>query len=150
MSADVIDSFTGDHRFLSNFSPARVICDGVEYPTVEHAYQAAKCVGPVERTMIASAATPGHAKQLGGAVSLQIDWSEIRVSVMAALLTQKFASGPLRVALLRTGTAQLIEGNRWHDQFWGDCRCGRASCAEPGANQLGRLLMAVRDRLAMT
>lgn len=39
----MIDRFDGTkYRFLSNFWPAIVFYDGLEYPTTEHAYQAAK------------------------------------------------------------------------------------------------------------
>ncbi len=37
-----ISSFSGDFRFLSNFSHSPITVDGKEYLTVEHAYQAAK------------------------------------------------------------------------------------------------------------
>ena len=37
-----ITRFHGEYRFLSNFYPVKVEYDGVQYPTVEHAYQAAK------------------------------------------------------------------------------------------------------------
>lgn len=50
-----------------------------------------------------------------------------------------------------------IEGNVWHDQHWGDCRCNRLAlplrreaCAERGANHLGRLLMELRAELHAT
>lgn len=45
-----IRSFTGTHRFLSNFHPAPVLLDGVVYPTVEHAFQAAKARAPIMGT----------------------------------------------------------------------------------------------------
>lgn len=38
----MIKEFQGEYRWLSNFWPARVVLDGVEYPTVENAYQASK------------------------------------------------------------------------------------------------------------
>ena len=41
-SQNVIDRFDGEYRFLSNFWYARVSLDGVVYPYVENAYQAAK------------------------------------------------------------------------------------------------------------
>ena len=44
--SDIVE-FKGEHRWLSNFSDAKVSYDGVEYPTVEHAYQASK---PLTRT----------------------------------------------------------------------------------------------------
>lgn len=40
--AGVIDRFSGEYRFLSNFYLAEVELDGEVYPTVEHAFQAAK------------------------------------------------------------------------------------------------------------
>lgn len=37
-----IKSFTGKYSFLSNFYPCKVLFEGVRYPSVEHAFQAAK------------------------------------------------------------------------------------------------------------
>jgi len=37
-----INTFRGKYRFLSNFYYAEVNYEGIRYPTVEHAYQAAK------------------------------------------------------------------------------------------------------------
>src|SRR4051794_21773182 len=41
-TAEKIDSFEGQYRFLSNFFPAEVEFEGMTYPSVEHAYQSAK------------------------------------------------------------------------------------------------------------
>src|SRR4051794_10492805 len=60
-----IDSFQGEYRFLSNFWPAEVVYEGVTYPSVEHAYQAAKTLSIEERKRIASLPTPGEAKKEG-------------------------------------------------------------------------------------
>ena len=38
----MIDKFSGKYAFLSNFFPAEVVLEGEKYPTVEHAFQAAK------------------------------------------------------------------------------------------------------------
>ena len=38
----MIDSFRGKYNFLSNFYPAPVCFNDIEYPTVENAYQAQK------------------------------------------------------------------------------------------------------------
>ena len=43
-STQVIDSFQGEYRFLSNFWPCVVEYEGTEYPSVENAYQAAKTI----------------------------------------------------------------------------------------------------------
>ncbi len=37
-----INSFTGEHGFLSNFHPSLMEWEGISYPTAEHAFQAAK------------------------------------------------------------------------------------------------------------
>jgi len=142
-----IEDFRGHYQFLSNSAPAPVSLEGVEYPTVEHAYQAAKTLDPGERQTIRSAATPGLARKLSRNLTRRPDWEEVKVEVMKGLVWQKFHGHPdLRQLLLATGEAELVEGNTWHDNFWGKCHCSRCAAA-PGENWLGRLLMKVRDRL---
>lgn len=100
----MIDRFTNQHRFLSNFYPAPVTLDGVLYPTVEHAYQAAKTINREERGLILHAAGPGAAKHLGKFVTLRPNWYEIRLVVMEDLVRQKFTNHQhLRDMLLSTG-----------------------------------------------
>lgn len=136
----VIYSFTGDHRFLSNFHPCLIEYDEVHYPSVEHAYQAAKTEDPKERDSILLALTPGQAKSLGRMVKLRADWSEIKLSVMEFLIQQKFQEPTLRAKLMKTEDAELVEGNTWNDFYWGKCR-------GQGANHLGRILMKVREEI---
>ena len=66
---DIIDSFTGQYRFLSNFSPAQIRMRGMLYPTVEHAYQAAKTTDERERRVVRTAPTPAGAKRAGKRVT---------------------------------------------------------------------------------
>lgn len=141
----MIGEFQNECRFLSNFWPARVRLDGVEYPTVEHAYQAAKTLVLCERETIRAQETPGKAKRAGRRISLRPDWEQVKIGVMRDLLRQKFAPGTeLAQKLLETGSEGIAEGNHWHDGFWGDCQCGR--CPR-GQNWLGRLLMGIRAEL---
>ena len=49
MNPKIIDTFDGEFRFLSNFWPSKVHYDGMEYRSVEHAYQAAKALDKDER-----------------------------------------------------------------------------------------------------
>jgi len=135
-----IERFTGQHSFLSNFHPVVVELDGMTFPSVEHAFQAAKSLDPVDRARLARALTPGHAKRLGRTLPLPPEWDTLRLEVMARLLAQKFRTPYLRRALLATGDAHLEEGNTWGDRFWGTCN-------GEGANHLGRMLMAVRAQL---
>ncbi|HEY0696754.1 MAG TPA: NADAR domain-containing protein [Micromonospora sp.] len=146
----VIDEFRGSWAFLSNFHPAPLRWEGVTYPTSEHAFNAGKTLDMGRREWIAAAPMPGEAKRRGRSVQLRPGWDEyVRYRVMAEVLRAKFTCRQARVqALLSTGGATLSEGTMWHDNVWGDCRCGRPSCAEPGLNHLGRLLMNLRTHLA--
>lgn len=135
-----ITSFRGRYRFLSNFWVVSVIYEGIRYPSVEHAYQAAKTLSKVNRRSIAMAPTAGKAKRLGRSFPLRSDWDNIKLLVMRQLLEAKFKRHELRLQLLATGDAELIEGNTWGDRFWGVCDGW-------GENWLGRLLMTVREEL---
>lgn len=106
-----INSFSGEYAFLSNFYPAKVVYMGVEFPTVEHAYQAAKSEHPLVRESFLQCKTPGEAKREGRRVSMRSDWMFIRVSVMRNLLKQKFSDPDLKKLLRDTSPAELIEGN---------------------------------------
>ncbi len=134
-----IDSFHGAYRFLSNFWPAPVVLDGVTYPTVEHAYVAAKTLDTDIRQQIAAIEKPGDVKRFGRKLTLRPDWEEVKLDVMTDLVGQKFTDPDLRAKLDATGDTDLVEGNTWGDTFWGVCR-GK------GENHLGKILMAVRDR----
>jgi len=61
----------------------------------------------------------------------------------------KFAQNPdLRKKLLATGTEELVEGNTWHDNYWGDCSCPECKNIK-GRNQLGITLMRVRKEMTI-
>ena len=52
------------------------------YPTVEHAYQAAKTLDEDGRKAILEAPTPGKAKRMGRKVRMRPDWEDVKLSVM--------------------------------------------------------------------
>nr|MBN1229138.1 DUF1768 domain-containing protein [Anaerolineae bacterium] len=140
-TSSFIDRFIHEYDFLSNFHAAEVMLDGLLYPSVEHAYQAAKTLIPEEREPIREAAESSQAKRLGRQSTLREDWDEIKIAIMEDLVRQKFTRHQdLAERLLATGDAYLIEGNDWGDCFWGQVD-GK------GKNQLGRILMMVRDEL---
>lgn len=144
--APAISSFIGSFRFLSNFYPAIIYLDGVGYPTVEHAYQAAKTEVHAEREKVRLAQTAGKAKSLGRRVTMSplFDVPEVKLKVMLNLIRQKF--GPehpeLRRALLATHPAELVESNDWDDFYWGVCH-------GVGENHLGLILMKVREEIRL-
>src|SRR5258708_19770440 len=85
-----ISSFKGKYEFLSNFYPAIVKLNGIPYPTVEHAFQAAKTVDPMESHWVGLAQSPGEAKKRGRKITLREDWEEAKLGVMLDLLRQKY------------------------------------------------------------
>ena len=133
-----IDSFRGEFGFLSNFHEASIWVNGVRYPSVEHAYQAAKAGDESTKKLIREAKTPGMAKKLGYACQLPYDWDNRKVGIMRELVREKFKNPLLRAMLLATGDAVLVEGNTWNDKFWGVCRGS-------GLNWLGKILMEIRE-----
>lgn len=125
---------------MSNFYPCVVSFEGVDYPSVENAYQAAKF--PKLARKIFETCTAKEAKQKGKKARLPKDWNkDKKLGVMKKLIALKFKSNTLLAnKLLDTGDAELIEGNWWGDTFWGMCK-GK------GENKSGELLMKRRERL---
>jgi ribA/ribD-fused uncharacterized protein len=138
----VIDSFSGEYRFLSNFWSATVELDGMVFPSVEHAYQAAKTNNTIIRQAMAYMSA-AEAKKTGRNLDLRPGWEDMKVEVMRQLLVRKFTHPDLCKQLLDTGDAELIEGNTWGDIYWGVCK-GR------GKNMLGKLLMEIRANIRRT
>lgn len=147
-SPDVIDSFSGEYEFLSNFFVHRgpripmLSFQGNLWWSAEHCYQAMKCVKLKDLRAIRDCKSPAKAKRMGQEVKCRKDWEDVKVPIMKMILLAKFTQSPiLRQKLLETGNAKLIEGNTWNDRFWGVYK-GR------GENNLGKLLMKVRAQVA--
>jgi len=136
-----IDSFQGEYRFLSNFWPAEVIFENLTFPSVEHAYQAAKTLSLDERRRVAALTTPSEAKKAGHKLQQRPDWERVKFDVMEECVRYKFTHhDDLKTKLLGTGDAELIEGNDWGDVIWGVYQ-GK------GENRLGKILMKIRSEL---
>ena len=125
---------------MSNFVPCKVMLDGLEFTSTEHAYVAAKTLDIEKRKEIAAVETAGQVKRLGRKLKLREDWEEVKDGVMLDLLIQKFSQEPFISQLLATGEAYLEETNTWGDTYWGVCE-------GVGYNTLGHLLMQVRSDL---
>lgn len=143
----MISKFDGEYSFLSNFHPWGFTYKGGIYcPTAEHAYQAFKAKYPYDMLWVMDSATPGIAKRRGRKVELKPNWDSLRVQTMAEILLFKFSTRERAHMLKATTGRTLIEGNYWHDQFWGNCMCTEHA-DDPGKNYLGRLLMRIRNNL---
>ena len=137
-----ITSFREEYFFLSNFYEAPVEFGGLRYLNNEAAFQAQKCMSEEEKlefTYLPAAKT----KRRGRQVKLRPDWETIKTELMEKIVREKFRQNPqLAAMLINTGDRKLIEGNTWHDTFWGvDASTGK------GENHLGKILMKIRDEL---
>ena len=153
-----INSFRGRFVFLSNFYPCRIEHKGINYPSVEHYYVALKIntlqfidgqyyTAPDFRELIARITDAGDVKKVGKIVKVRGDWEEKKLGFMDWGVREKFKDANLASMLLDTGDLQLIEGNSWHDNFWGVCSCPK--CGDRGENHLGRILMSIREELKL-
>jgi len=145
---EVISQFKDEFGFLSNFHTSPFVWKGFCWNTVEHAFQAAKAKLVNDPWIIRTAKTPAKAKWYGGNIKIREDWEQVKVSIMTELVWLKFDYNPtLKNMLLDTDSAELVEGNYWHDNFWGDCFC-RKCLNQKGKNMLGFILMRVRDEIS--
>lgn len=134
---DILE-FQREYFFLSNFYEAPLKYNGLIFPSAESAFQAMKCP---ERASEFCGISPSDAKRLGRSVKLRSDWNNVREQIMYEICFAKFSQNArLKQKLLATGEVLLVEGNHWHDTFWGVCN-------GQGANKLGQILMRIRDEL---
>ena len=142
----MINSFSNQYEFMSNFYNAPVTYDGLTYRNNEAAFQAQKIANKEERKKYCTY-SPSKAKLEGRNCELRKDWENIKYQVMYDIVKAKFElNKDLRQQLLATGTEELIEGNWWHDNCWGDCSCERCKDIK-GQNNLGKILMRIREEI---
>ena len=128
---------------LSSFSKHGFTLEGLEWPSVEHYFQAMKFEDPTYQEKIRSAPSPMKAKKLGRTrfKKVRADWKQVREVIMIRAVYTKCRTFPeLATILLETKDYRLIE-NSQYDYFWG---CGRD---RRGKNTYGQVLMKVRARL---
>ena len=144
----MITEFQGHYRFLSNFWPINITDGQFLYPSVEHAYQAHKTNDLGQRKRISHMNTPGMAKRASRGLVIRDDWNDVKYDIMLGFVRQKFTdtlSFDLGQKLVATGSQPIIEGNRWHDNYWGSCHCNRHN--GDGQNKMGEILMLIRTEL---
>ena len=145
----MIDNFRGNYRFLSNFYILQypIHWCGINYPSSEHFYQAMKTLDYELRVYISQIKECRDAKKFGGELLLRPDWDFVDELIMETAVFLKFNINPhLTNRLAATAGKTLIEGNTWHDNYWGDCRC--AKCVnKTGLNKLGQILMNTRQKM---
>lgn len=141
MRPKTIHEFRGENYFLSNFYASPVTYNGITYQNNESAFQSQK---DLSRSHEFAKLPPNKAKSLGRRVKLRPDWEQVKESIMYDIVRAKFSQNPkLKQKLIATGDAKLIEGNYWHDNYWGNCTCNRCR-NKTGLNKLGEILMNIR------
>lgn len=135
-----INDFHGQNHFLSNFFECTVNYNGLVFSSAESAFQAQKSESPYIQTMM-SVFSPLESRRYGRKVKLRRDWEDVKERIMSEIVYAKFIQHKdLADKLLATGDQELIEGNLWGDTYWGvDKRTGL------GQNNLGKILMNVRN-----
>ena len=136
----MINDFRGQYRYLSNYHFCKINYEGITYPSTEHAFQAAKTLDKESRLIISKLEKPAEAKRAGQIVQLRPNWNSIRIGIMYDICKIKFTQPDLKAMLLSTGDETLVEGNWWKDTFWGVCN-------GTGENNLGKILMKIREEL---
>ena len=139
---DAITSFTKQNSFLSNFYGCDVLApDGLMYPSVEHAFQAAKTSDIKIKHAFQVCPTAAEVKREGRRIQLVEHWDSNRIGIMYMLVKDKFTRNEeLKAKLIATGDAYLEEGNYHGDTFWGTVKGN-------GQNNLGKILMKVRGEI---
>lgn len=149
----MINIFRGTNRFLSNMYRAvfytSINGDIHQWKSSEHYYQAHKFEGEFFE----------YIKNLDNPYDTKIEAhklikhqtadseSDYMYQKMSEAVLYKFTqNSDIKTLLLNTKDEQIIEGNTWHDNYWGNCTCNL--CQDiPGINMLGQILMNTRKSL---
>ena len=139
-----IDSFTDYFDFLHNNFQTPVYFSGILYPSVSHAYHAARSNDERTRRAILNAETFQSLGNIALRINDPIDWQEKKVKIMEQLVRDKFRrSKELQERLKLTEGRDLVmtyNDNNSKNIFWGVVKGN-------GQNQLGRILMKIREDL---
>jgi ribA/ribD-fused uncharacterized protein len=139
----MITEFKGDYKWLSNFQPVDIILNNIKYPTVEHAYMSMKSNDIKWKELCANRLiSPSVIKKESREIKLVENWLDIKIQVMKKCLIQKYFQEPYKTLLLNTNDEYIQEGNMWGDTYWGVCLK-----TKKGDNNLGKIIMSVRNKL---
>lgn len=141
-------SFRGDKFFLSNMypCPVKINVNGTIYmmKSSETVFQALRCPERIEEFLQLDGFT---AKKLSHSCVERPDWHKLGpnnmtmdLEIMLYALRCKFTQNPSLAAKLVALEGEIVEINEWNDTYWGVCN-------GHGENNLGKLLMQVRDEL---
>lgn len=117
--------------------------NGLEFCSAESAFQATRFSTRQLQARFTRYA-PFRAEYMGArARATEQNWINKQYDYMYQILKIKFSDPILRQKLLDTEDNILIVVNKNHEKNWGVCTCSR--CNNQGENNLGKLLMQIRN-----
>lgn len=138
----MIKEFKNQYFFLSNFYECPIYYNKLVFCNAEAAFQAQKVIDEKEQYKFINL-NASQARKLGKTIALREDWEEVKDNIMYEIVKRKFTvNKELQQKLIDTKDEELVEGNWWHDTYWGvDSKTGI------GQNKLGKILMKVREEV---
>lgn len=138
----MIKEFKNQYFFLSNFYECPIYYNKLVFCNAEAAFQAQKVIDEKEQYKFINL-NASQARKLGKTIVLRKDWEEVKDNIMYEIVKRKFTvNKKLQQKLIDTKDEELVEGNWWHDTYWGiDSKTGI------GKNKLGKILMKVREEV---
>lgn len=138
----MIKEFKNQYFFLSNFYECPIYYNKLVFCNAEAAFQAQKVIDEKEQYKFINL-NASQARKLGKTIVLRKDWEEVKDNIMYEIVKRKFTvNKELQQKLIDTKDEELVEGNWWHDTYWGiDLKTGI------GKNKLGKILMKVREEV---
>lgn len=143
-------SFRGNKFYLSNMYPCtvKINVNGKIYTmkSSETVFQALRCPERIDEFLTLDGFA---AKKLSHTCKQRPDWNMLGpngrtmdLEIMLYALRCKFAQNPELAVKLLALDGDIVEINEWNDTYWGVCN-------NHGKNNLGKLLMLVRDELKL-
>ncbi len=143
-SSEPINFVESIFAYLSPFSAHRIEIWGDTFPTVEHAYQAARLKPGPEREEIKSAGSPKEAWRLAqtfkGRPEIQAE-NFNKDAVMEELFRAKLAQHHDIAEILKSSRGHELQKVITTDSYWGTGADGK------GENKMGKIWMKIRDEL---
>lgn len=132
-----------DFYVLSNFSSFRVIIDGIDFMTSEHAYHYYKFNQTDPRTALDIV----HARSAHDAFKIaernkatrRPDWDDVKADVMRKVLRAKVQQNEYVYKKLKATGDRILVEDSWRDSVWG------WGPDKQGQNLLGKLWMEIRE-----
>jgi predicted NAD-dependent protein-ADP-ribosyltransferase YbiA (DUF1768 family) len=143
--------FTNDYKFLSNDHPCEIMFDGLTYPSVTHAFAAARTDDPEVREQIRNLLDAATVRSFVKRIPETTFFKGHQLEIMTQLLQSKFFdSVPLAQKLHETADWPLIHLTQRDgtftrgDEYWGVVK---TTGGFRGQNWLGHILMALRSQI---